>query len=176
MPMIDIALTEDSLTPEATATLANKLSGALIAYEGAPDNEYVRSLTWCFVDRRPAASILVGGTPATEPRYRITLTVPEFVLGMHGPMMAEDRRQLVRHVTELVLEAEGTPYSANAASRVWVQMREWPEGFWGAFGEIAGLSDIATFASGQPRSGQPTEAGTRWRENFAAAASSNIAS
>jgi phenylpyruvate tautomerase PptA (4-oxalocrotonate tautomerase family) len=168
MPMVDIALTEDSLTPEATNALAAKLSEALIAFEGAPDNQYVRSLTWCFIDRRPAGSIFVGGVPAPQPRYRITLTVPEFVSGIHGPVMFENRKKLVRHVTEMVLQAEGTEYSAHAATRVWVHIRELPEGFWGAFGEIAGMRDISTFASGQPRFGEATELGTRWRKEFVA--------
>jgi phenylpyruvate tautomerase PptA (4-oxalocrotonate tautomerase family) len=162
MPMIDLTLPEGALTDEAKSELVERLTATLIAGEGAPDNEYVRAITWCFVDERPAPGINVGGSPAERPIYRVVLTVPEGAPTVHGPLMLANREKLVREVTEHVLEAEGTPYSDAEAGRVWVQMREIREGYWGGFGAIARMEDIATYAGVAPN-GKPTERGERAR-------------
>jgi phenylpyruvate tautomerase PptA (4-oxalocrotonate tautomerase family) len=164
MPMIDLTLPEGALTEAATAALVEDLSAALIEGEGAQDNEYVRSITWAFVDERPARAVNVGGRPAAKPVYRVVLTVPEGAPAVHGPLMRANRDQLVRRVTELVLQAEGTPFSAAEAHRVWVQMREIRDEHWGGFGELVNMHDIATFAGHPP--GQPTERGQRMRRAF----------
>ena len=166
MPMIDITLTEGSLTDAKLEELVENLTAALISGEGAPDNEYVRSLTWCFVDKRPKTAIYVGGRPPAKPRYRISLTVPEGAPRIHGPLMKASRQALSRKATELVLDAEGSEHTLENFSRVWVQMREIPEGFWGAFGDIAEMNDIGTFAMGKPAIGHTTEKGTHWRAEF----------
>lgn len=168
MPMIDVTLPEGAVSEEAKGELVEKLTATLIAREGAPDNEYVRAITWCFVEERPAGGVNVGGRPAERPVYRVVLTVPEGAPTLHGPLMGGNREKLVREVTEHVLAAEGTPYSDAEAGRVWVQMREIREGHWGGFGALAGIEDIATYA-GLPPGGQPTERGERAREAFEAA-------
>jgi phenylpyruvate tautomerase PptA (4-oxalocrotonate tautomerase family) len=168
MPMIDLTLPEGALSDDARSELVEQLTTTLIAGEGAPDNEYVRAITWCFVDERPAGAINVGGTPAERPIYRVTLTVPEGAPAVHGPLMLANRDKLVRDVTERVLEAEGTPYSDAEAARVWVQIREIGEGYWGGFGAIARMEDIATYAGLAPN-GQPTARGERARAAHKAA-------
>jgi phenylpyruvate tautomerase PptA (4-oxalocrotonate tautomerase family) len=167
MPMIDVTLPEGALTEDAKSELVERLTATLIAAEGAPDNEYIRAITWCFVDERPAGSINVGGSAARRPVYRVVLTVPEGAPTLHGPLMLTNREKLVRQITEHVLEAEGTPYSDAEAGRVWVQMREIREGYWGGFGAIARMEDIATYAGLAPN-GQPTERGERARAAFEA--------
>lgn len=167
MPMIDLTLPEDALTEAATVGLVEELTSALIEGEGAPDNEYVRAITWVFVDRRPPSAISVGGSRPDKPVYRVVLTVPEGAPAVHGPLMAVGRGRLVRRVTELVLAAEGTPFSAAEAARVWVQIREIRDEHWGAFGELVTMADIATYAGGPPL-GVPTERGQRLRAAVAA--------
>jgi phenylpyruvate tautomerase PptA (4-oxalocrotonate tautomerase family) len=164
MPMIDFTLQDDALTDEAREQLVADMTSALIKYEGAPDNEYVRSITWCFVDRRPARDVVVGGDPGAQPVYRVVMTVPEGTPGLAGPLNEGRRAKLVRHVTELVLRAEGTEPTLAESRRVWVQIREIPDGFWGGFGEIAHMDDIAAYATGESP-GDPST-GRRFREAF----------
>lgn len=166
MPMIDITLTKGAISAPALAILVKGLTKALIDGEGAPDNEYVRSLTWCFVDERPSGAVYVGGTKPALPRYRIKLTVPEGAPRILGPLMMDSRRALSKRATELVLDAEGADYSFENRSRVWVQIYEIKEGYWGAFGDIASMNDIGTFAMGKPAIGHQTEKGTIWRKAF----------
>lgn len=165
MPMIDLTLEEGALTEEAKASLIGELTATLIELEGAPDNDYVRAISWCFVDQRPAGSIHVGGAPGARPVYRVVLTVPEGAPGLQGPLGAANRERLVKRITELVLNAEGTPATPVESGRVWVQIREIRDGFWGAFGEVARMEDIATYA-GAPPAGGPTEKGERARAAF----------
>ena len=167
MPMIDLTVPEGALTEAAIAVLVEELTSALIEGEGAPDNEYVRAITWAFVDERPAGAIIVGGRHAQKPVYRVVFTVPEGAPGVHGPLMRTNRERLVRRVTKLVLDAEGTPFSPAEAQRVWVQIREIRDGHWGGFGELATMEDIATYA-GASRHREPTERGERMRHAFEA--------
>lgn len=166
MPMIDFVMSEGSISPQKLEELVENLSTALIKGEGAPDNEYTRSLTWCFVDQRPRTEICVGGRPPEKPRYRITLTVPAGAPLIYGPLMKAAREALCKEATELVLDAEGADHSFENLSRVWVQIREISEGYWGAFGEIAEMNDIATFVLGEPGIGHQTDRATRWRTEF----------
>ena len=164
--MIDITMTEGSLSEPKLEELVENLTRALIRGEGAPDNKYVRSLTWCFVDKRPMRTVFVGGRLPPKPYYRIALTVPEGAPCIHGPLMKSSRQALSKKVTELVLDAEGAEHSFENFSRVWVQMREVANGFWGAFGDIAEMNDIGTFALGEPTIGHNTERGAYWRAEF----------
>jgi phenylpyruvate tautomerase PptA (4-oxalocrotonate tautomerase family) len=133
MPMIDLTLPEGALTEVAIAALVEELTSAQIEGEGAPDNEYVRAITWAFVDERSASAITwafvdersasainVGGRHAEKPVYLVVLTVPEGAPGVPGPLMGANRERLVKRVTKLVLDAEGTPFSPAEAQRVWV--------------------------------------------------------
>ena len=166
MTMIDITLTEGAISPKKLEELAENLSTALIKGEGAPDNEYTRSLTWCFVDQRPKNAIFVGGPVSEKPRYRITLTVPVGAPLIYGPLRKGERKDLCNEATKLVLDAEGADHSFENLSRVWVQIREISEGYWGAFGDIAEMNDIATFVMGEPAIGHRTDVATEWRAQY----------
>jgi phenylpyruvate tautomerase PptA (4-oxalocrotonate tautomerase family) len=48
--------------------------------------------------------------------------------------------------TELVLAAEGSPNTPENAARVWVQIYELADGFWGGAGQIFRMKDIAALA------------------------------
>ncbi len=138
MPMIELTFEEGALTDDARADLVEGLTAALLRAEGAPDNELSRSITWAYVDERPAGSINVGGSPADAPRYRVKLTVPE------GALDDERKAQIVEAATKLILEAEGAaPDDPAAAFRVWVIVREVKDGNWGGAGRIFRLRDIA---------------------------------
>ena len=131
MPMIDLTLPEGALTESAKATLVEELTTALIEGEGAPDNEYVRAITWAFVDERPTGAVNVGGRPPDEAVYRVVFTFPEGAPAVHGPLMRANRERLVRRVTELVLNAEGSPFSASGARRTaagWARSGGWSSG------------------------------------------------
>lgn len=148
MPMIDLTYPEGALEPEARAEAIDKLTGVFLRLEGAPDNAATRALSWTIVHELPADAINVGGRPAEQPVFRLVLTLPEGTL-LHGPNMfaTQSRAQLVREVSEIILEAEGTEYSSAEAGRVMVLIQEIKDGSWGGMGTTFSMTDIAAFAS-----------------------------
>ncbi len=79
-----------------------------------------------------------GGRPdaGASARYRVTVTVPE------GALDDERKQELVSEITTQVLAAEGSD-DPTASFRVWVMIREVPNGNWGGAGRIWKLRDLA---------------------------------
>jgi phenylpyruvate tautomerase PptA (4-oxalocrotonate tautomerase family) len=153
MPMFDLTYPEGALDAAQRAHAVERLTTALLRHEGAaPDNELVRGMAWGFVHELPAGCVNVAGRPVPRPVYRVMLTVPEGTL-LHGPGPAggPSRRTLVREVTEILLEAEGTEYSPAEALRVSCVIREVEDGYWGGFGTTFRMEDIV--AVGMPEAG-----------------------
>ncbi|SDR02268.1 Tautomerase enzyme [Tsukamurella pulmonis] len=134
MPMIDLNLPADALTPEREQQLVDELTTILVKAEGADaTNPIVRQIAWVVVHHTP---IYAGGKPPAKPHYRVITSVPE------GQVNTLDRRRaLVAEVTAAVVKAEGSG-DPDAHHRVWVFPLEIPEGRWGAGGDIMGLADI----------------------------------
>jgi phenylpyruvate tautomerase PptA (4-oxalocrotonate tautomerase family) len=148
MPMIDLTYPEGALDPDARAEAIEKLTAALLRNEGATDNEATRAMSWGFVHELPGGAVNVGGGPAPRPVYRLLVTVPAGTL-LHGPgpIGTEARRALVREMTEILLEAEGTEYSDAEAGRVYCLVQEVADGFWGGLGTTFRMEDIVAFAN-----------------------------
>jgi phenylpyruvate tautomerase PptA (4-oxalocrotonate tautomerase family) len=148
MPMIDFTYQQGAIEPQALETAVKKLGQALLRAEGAPENERTRAVSWTFVHELPAGAIYASGAPAEQLYYRVQLTPPEGTL-LHGPgpVGYGVRRQLIREVTEIVLEAEGSEYTPANAGRVWCLITEVREGYWGSIGTVLRTEDIAAFAN-----------------------------
>lgn len=145
MPMIELTLPAGALDKPAQDALMQELTTTLLRWEGAPpDGEAARSVSWGYVDERPAANVYRGGAPEPdEPTYRVTITVPERAL--------DDERKagLVADATRHVLEADGADTGdEDALMHVWVLIREVPDGNWGGAGRIFRLRDIAKLVMG----------------------------
>ena len=143
--MIDLTLPEGSLSRAARDDLMEKLTLAMLRWEGAPDDsDAAKDVSWGFVDERPRADVYRRGVPApAEPLYRVTITVPERAL--------DDERKAgaVAEMTRHVLAAEGTdPEDPEALMRVWVIVREVTDGNWGGAGRIWRLRDVAKLVMG----------------------------
>ena len=148
MPMIDLTYPEGALDAEARGEAVEKLTAALLRHEGAADNEQTRGMSWTLVHELPQGALSVGGTPAEEPVYRVLITVPEgTLLQGPGPVGATSRRNLVREVAEILLEAEGGEYSDVEAGRVYCIVREVRDGYWGGMGTTFRMEDIVATAT-----------------------------
>jgi phenylpyruvate tautomerase PptA (4-oxalocrotonate tautomerase family) len=149
VPLIELFIPEGALEPDTRDRLVEDLTTTLLRWEGAPDNEVSRSISWGYVTEVAAGRQYVGGRPLNggEPRYRLKITVPAGAL--------DDRRKagLVEDATKLILAAEGGPDNEAAAFRVWVMIREVTDGNWGGAGRIFRLRDIAQAVGA--RSAQP---------------------
>jgi len=148
MPMIDLTYPEGALEPGARAEAVERLTAALLRHEGASDNEQTRAMSWTLVHELPAGALNVGGAPAEEPVYRVFVTVPRgTLLQGPGPVGSASRRNLVREVAEILLEAEGGGYSEVEAGRVYCLVREVDDGYWGGMGTTFRMEDIVATAT-----------------------------
>jgi phenylpyruvate tautomerase PptA (4-oxalocrotonate tautomerase family) len=143
MPMIDLYHQEGSFSPEAQAVLVNALTALLLEMEGATDNMAARAMSWCFLHALPTGAINTGGQPATDFKYKCVFSVPEGTRGLHGPMSAPRRAEMVERATRLILKAEGMEDTPENQYRVWTFLHEVPEGTWGGMGTIFGMRDIS---------------------------------
>jgi phenylpyruvate tautomerase PptA (4-oxalocrotonate tautomerase family) len=161
MPMIDLYHQEGSFTPQAQATLVAELTALLLEMEGAIDNLSSRAISWCFLHALPKGAINTGGQPSPDFKYKCVFSVPEGTRGLHGPLSAPRRRELVERATRLILKAEGVEDTPENQFRVWTFLHEVPEGTWGGMGMIFGMADIsATVRHEEPATPASTKART----------------
>lgn len=132
MPMIDLHVPADSLDGAAAASLLDELATTLLRWEGAPDTEFFRSITWTYLHRE--TGLAVGGRPGGGPRYRVEVTVPA------GALSERRKKGLIADVHNAVASAAGLA-SADALT-VWTLIREVPEGNWGAAGEAVHFEQL----------------------------------
>jgi phenylpyruvate tautomerase PptA (4-oxalocrotonate tautomerase family) len=149
LPLIDLTYPQGALGDEARAEATEKMTAALLRIEGAPDNPATRAMSRVFVHELPPEHVYVGGAPAPLPTYRAVVTAPAGTL-LHGPgpVGVQQREQLVRELTEIILAAEGTEYGTVEAGRVFCLIHEVTDGYWGGMGTIFRMADIAAFADG----------------------------
>jgi phenylpyruvate tautomerase PptA (4-oxalocrotonate tautomerase family) len=142
MPLIDLTIPEGALSDDAREALLPQLVERMLKWEGAPDNEFFRSITWIHVHELPARNVTSAGAPVTEPIFRLNVTVPEGALS--------DRRKagLVDDLTQAVLEYAGLSDDPGAPMRVWVVIGEVRDGNWAAAGQIVRFGDLVKAAQG----------------------------
>ena len=140
MPMLELTYPEGALQPDARSRLVEELGATLVRWEGAPDTEFFRQVTWVYLDERPAWAINRSGAPAEPPIFRLAATVPAGALS--------DRRKagFIEETTRLILEAEGRD---GDTQRVWVLVHEIPDGNWGALGQVVRFEQLRAAAEQQ---------------------------
>ncbi|WP_439661747.1 tautomerase family protein [Lentzea sp. HUAS TT2] len=134
--MIELTAPAGSLTDAGRKSVQRDLAALLLKWEGAPDNEFFRSVAWTYLHELPAGAQTTAEDDA--PRFRVDVRVPAGALS--------DRRKagLVQEATALVLEAAGL--GEADAMRVWVLIHEQPEGTWGAGGQIVKFAELKALA------------------------------
>lgn len=140
MPMIDAYIHEHALAPEAEQTLLRQITDLVVRIEiGDATNQKAQNASWIFLHR---PTVYVAGKPATAPRYRFVISVPE---GQFDPA----RRQAVTEgITAAVAEAERLSVD-EVKGRVWIITTEIPDGNWGAHGRVVRLPDILNSLLGE---------------------------
>ena len=140
MPKLDLTITAGSLTDDAKQELSRELGATMLRWEGAPDTEFFRSITWVHVHELPAEAIQTPDGVA-EPHAIVEATVPQGALS--------DRRKagLVEDATKLVLAATG--WGPEAGVRVWVMIRDVPDGNWGAAGQVVQFEQLREAAKAE---------------------------
>jgi phenylpyruvate tautomerase PptA (4-oxalocrotonate tautomerase family) len=153
MPLIDLTYPAGTFSPEARTALVDELTTVLLRAERAPDTEFFRSIAWVHVHELPDGTVFAAGRPVSEPTFRIQVTIPE------GALSDRRKQELVSEATRVVGQAAGLDPADGL--RVWVLIREVPDGNWGAAGQVVRFADLVGYASAereQPGSAAPVEA------------------
>ncbi len=140
MPKLDLTIPSDALPAESQQELARELGATLLHWEGAPDTEFFRSITWAHVHALPAESMQTPDGVA-EAHAVLEITVPSGALS--------DRRKagLVEDATKLILDATG--WGPEAGVRVWTLIHEVPDGNWGAAGQVVRFEQLREAAKAE---------------------------
>jgi phenylpyruvate tautomerase PptA (4-oxalocrotonate tautomerase family) len=141
MPKIDLTFPAGALSDDARRELPAKLASCMLRWEGAPDTEFFRSITWTHVHELPADAVHTADGQATLSQFVVEATVPAGALS--------DRRKagFVDEASKLVREAADIPESEGV--RVWVLFQDVPDGNWGAAGQIVRFEQLREAAKAE---------------------------
>jgi phenylpyruvate tautomerase PptA (4-oxalocrotonate tautomerase family) len=140
MPKLELTLPAESLSGEAQQELARDLGAALLRWEGAPDTEFFRSITWAHVHALPATSMQTPDGIA-DPHAVIEISVPD------GALSERRKAGLVEETTKIVLDATG--WDPEQSWRIWTLIRDVPEGNWGAGGQVVHFQQLREAAKAE---------------------------
>jgi phenylpyruvate tautomerase PptA (4-oxalocrotonate tautomerase family) len=140
MPRLDLTITADTLTEERKPELIRELGAALLHWEGAPDTDFFRSITWTHLHELPAEAIQAPDGVA-EPHAILDITVPA------GALSERRKAGIVEDATKLILDAAG--WGAEAGVRVWVLIHDVPDGNWGAAGQVVRFEQLRDAAKAE---------------------------
>jgi phenylpyruvate tautomerase PptA (4-oxalocrotonate tautomerase family) len=141
VPRVELTFPAGALSDSAKRDLPQQLAEAMLRWEGAPDTEFFRSISWVHVHELPAGAVFTADGPAELSQFVVDVTVPE------GGLSDRRRAGLVEEFTKLVREAAGL--SEEEAIRVWVLVHEVPEGHWGAAGQIVRFEQLREAAKAE---------------------------
>ena len=139
MPLIDLTYPAGALSAESRTALADELTTVLLRAERAPDTEFFRSITWVYLHELAEGMVLAAGRPVAEPTLRLEVSVPQ------GALSERRKEELVSEATRVLLDAAGLRESDRM--RVWVLIREVPEGNWGAAGQVVRFEQLREAAA-----------------------------
>jgi phenylpyruvate tautomerase PptA (4-oxalocrotonate tautomerase family) len=150
MPLVELSCPAGTLTPEGRTAVANELTTKMLKWEGAPDTEFFRGITWVHVTELPQEAVYSAGKPVELPVFRVNVSVPE------GALSERRKAGLVEDFTATLSEAGGL--SVDDGLRVWVLIHEIPEGNWGAAGQIVRFEQLRAAAKAARESAEAAPA------------------
>jgi phenylpyruvate tautomerase PptA (4-oxalocrotonate tautomerase family) len=134
MPKIDLTFSAGALSDDAKRELPKELAAAMLRWEGAPDTEFFRSITWTHVHELPAEAVFTADGQAELSQFVVDATVPA------GALSERRKGGLVEEFSKLIRDAAGLTEADGV--RVWVLIHEVPEGNWGAAGQVVRFEQL----------------------------------
>ena len=113
----------------------------MLRWEGAPDTEFFRSISWTHVHELSEGAAHTADGPATDSQFVVEVTVPQ------GALSERRRGGLVDEFTKLVPRAAG-PVDEEDLPGVGL-INEVTEGNWGASGQIVRFEQLREAAKAE---------------------------
>lgn len=140
MPLINFSFTKGAIEPERVHSLVSDLLAILLRNHILSNLAAQLAPVTCFkVFEVEPRHYFVAGNPTHDHRYDIEIIVPE------GTVDGERRDRIVLEMTQAVLSAAETEWSEDAAHRVWVLIRDVPDGRWAVGGRIVTAKTILKY-------------------------------
>ena len=141
MPRVELTFSAGALSDDAKQELPPRLAESMLRWEGAPDTEFFRAISWVHLHELPAGAAFTADGPAQLSQFVVDVSVPQ------GGLSERRKGGLVEEFTKLIREAAGLP--EEEAIRVWVLVHEIAEGFWGAGGQIIHFEQLRAAAKAE---------------------------
>ncbi|HEU0023749.1 MAG TPA: tautomerase family protein [Thermoleophilaceae bacterium] len=141
MPRVELTYSAGALSDDAKRELPRQLAESMLRWEGAPDTDFFRAISWVHVHELPADAVFTADGPAQLSQFVVDVSVPE------GGLSDRRRAGLVEEFTKLIREAAGLPEEEGI--RVWVLVHEIAEGRWGAGGQIIQFEQLRQAAKAE---------------------------
>jgi phenylpyruvate tautomerase PptA (4-oxalocrotonate tautomerase family) len=141
VPRVELTYSAGALSDDAKRELPRQLAESMLRWEGAPDTDFFRAISWVHVHELAADAVFTADGPAQLSQFVVDVSVPE------GGLSDRRRAGLVEDFTKLIREAAGLP--EQEAIRVWVLVHEIAEGRWGAGGQIIQFEQLRQAAKAE---------------------------
>jgi len=128
MPVIDVTYPVGALSQAAQEAVAAQLTDILMEIEGTKGIAAIAAGTWLVMHEANPNTIAVGGKFGPG-RYRVEIATPVGTLNM------AQKEELIRRVTDALLQIEGTEPDAAQRVRIYCLINEIPDGGWGFAGQ-----------------------------------------
>jgi phenylpyruvate tautomerase PptA (4-oxalocrotonate tautomerase family) len=138
MPNISVTYPAGTLSQEAQEAVAAQLTDILMEIEGTKGNAAFGAGTWLLLHEAAPNTIAVGGKFAPG-RYRVAIDVPAGALDM------QQKLELIRRVTDALLQIEGTEPDSAQRARIYCLINEIADGGWGFAGQALTRERIEAF-------------------------------
>lgn len=133
MPMIDIHLPPGVIRTDAHPVLGERLTQALLRWEGNPVAPPYSEHTAAFIHELPASAVHTAAQTNVA-AVRVQVTTPPGALDRAG------QTGFVEDATRIIAELAGDP---SLPGRTWVILTEAAEGGWGVAGFALGSTEFA---------------------------------
>jgi phenylpyruvate tautomerase PptA (4-oxalocrotonate tautomerase family) len=141
MPLMDLTYPAGAISADILDELSEALTTVLLHAERAPDTDLFRTITWLHVHELPPSAVRAAGRPVPEPVFRLEVTVPD------GALSDRRKQELVAEATRVISAAAGL--GEADAMRIWVLIREVPDGNWGAAGAVIRFEQLRQMAASE---------------------------
>jgi phenylpyruvate tautomerase PptA (4-oxalocrotonate tautomerase family) len=142
VPLLHVYVPKGLVAPETRRALGVKMTTTLLEVERIPDNEAARAMSWVLWHEMAEVAWIVPGLDPSTPRCLVEVIAPS------GLLDASQKEAAVQRLTADIVAAWSAPDSMEARLRVWVIVRDVPDGSWGVAGFIAPSAVIKSGLSG----------------------------
>lgn len=136
MPLIQLLLPTQSFSASQKQQFAKQATDILLQLEGMQNHPTAQNLSWVEFTEFAPENFFMAGHSVDKPHYRIEVQV------FQGTLNDAKKAELTRQLTELILKLENTDFNLLNAARVWVMIKEIPDGNWGGAGKIYKIKDL----------------------------------